>query len=35
MIILPSINNEAAQELYPDGWETVTPYLRKVKDPTR
>ena len=34
VIILPSINNEAAQELYPDGWETVTPYLRKVKDPT-
>ena len=34
VIILPSINNEAAQELFPDGWETVTPYLRKVKDPS-
>ncbi len=33
VIILPSVNNEAAKELFPDGWETVKPYLRKVKDP--
>lgn len=34
VIILPAVNNEAAQELFPDGWETVKPYLRKVKDPS-
>ena len=33
VIIVPAVNNEAAQELFPDGWETVKPYLRKVKDP--
>ena len=34
VIIVPAVNNEAAQELFPDGWETIKPYLRKVKDPT-
>jgi alkyl hydroperoxide reductase subunit AhpC len=34
VIILPSVNNDAAKELFPAGWETVTPYLRKVKDPS-
>lgn len=34
VIIVPAVNNEAAQELFPDGWETVKPYLRKVKDPS-
>jgi alkyl hydroperoxide reductase subunit AhpC len=34
VIILPSVNNEAAQELFPDGWNTVKPYLRTVKDPS-
>ena len=34
VIILPSVDNEAAQELFPDGWDTVKPYLRKVKDPS-
>ena len=33
VIIVPAVNNEAAQELFPDGWETLKPYLRKVKDP--
>ena len=33
VIIVPAVNNEAAHELFPDGWETVKPYLRKVKDP--
>ena len=35
VIILPSVNNDAAKELFPQGWETVKPYLRKVKDPSR
>ena len=34
VIILPSVDNNAAKELFPDGWETVKPYLRKVKDPS-
>jgi len=35
VIILPSVNNDAAKELFPQGWDTVKPYLRKVKDPSR
>jgi alkyl hydroperoxide reductase subunit AhpC len=34
VIILPSVDNEAAKELFPQGWETVTPYLRKVNAPS-
>ena len=34
VIIVPAVNNEAARDLFPDGWETVKPYLRKVKDPS-
>jgi alkyl hydroperoxide reductase subunit AhpC len=34
VIILPSVDNDAAKELFPAGWETVQPYLRKVKDPS-
>lgn len=33
VIIVPSINNEEAGKIYPQGWETVKPYLRKVKQP--
>ena len=35
VIILPAVNNDAAKELFPQGWDTVKPYLRKVKDPSR
>ena len=34
VIIVPAVNNETAKDLFPDGWETVKPYLRKVKDPS-
>lgn len=34
VIIVPAVNNDDAKELFPDGWETVKPYLRKVKDPS-
>lgn len=34
VIILPAVDNETAKELFPAGWETVKPYLRKVKDPS-
>ena len=33
VIILPSVNDEAAAEKYPDGWTTVKPYLRVVPQP--
>ena len=33
VIIVPGVNNEEAAKIYPDGWETVKPYLRKVKQP--
>lgn len=33
VIIVPSVSNEEAQRIYPQGWETVKPYLRKVKQP--
>ena len=35
VIIVPSIKDEEAKKIYPDGWETVKPYLRKVPDPTK
>lgn len=33
VIIVPAVSNEQARAIYPDGWETVKPYLRKVKQP--
>lgn len=33
VIIVPGVSNEEAEKIYPDGWETVKPYLRKVKQP--
>lgn len=35
VIIVPAVNNEDAKDLFPDGWETVKPYLRKVPDPSK
>ena len=29
------IQNEEAKKIYPDGWETIKPYLRKVPDPQK
>ncbi|KZX77022.1 peroxidase [Oleiphilus sp. HI0009] len=34
VIIVPAVSNDEAEKKYPDGWETVKPYLRKVKQPT-
>jgi len=33
VIIVPAVSNEEAEKTYPDGWDTVKPYLRKVKQP--
>ena len=32
-IIVPAVSDEQAKQLFPDGFETVKPYLRKVKQP--
>ena len=34
VIIVPGVSNEDAEKVYPNGWETVKPYLRKVKQPS-
>ena len=33
VIIVPAVSNEDAEKAFPDGWNTVKPYLRTVKQP--
>jgi len=33
VIIVPSVSDEEAKEMFPDGWNTIKPYLRTVKQP--
>ena len=33
VIIVPAVNDEAAAEKYPNGWDAPLPYLRYVKQP--
>lgn len=33
VIIVPSVSDEAAKELFPGGWDAQKPYLRVVKQP--
>ena len=33
VIIVPAVSNEDAEKMFPNGWETVKPYLRKTKQP--
>ena len=33
VIIVPAVSNDDAKDLFPNGWETVKPYLRKTKQP--
>jgi alkyl hydroperoxide reductase subunit AhpC len=33
VIIVPAVDDETAKGLFPDGWTTVKPYLRTVKQP--
>ena len=35
VIIVPSVSDDEAWTLFPDGWQTVKPYLRKVTDPSK
>ena len=34
VIIVPTVSNEEAEGLFPDGWKTIKPYLRTVKQPS-
>ena len=34
-IIVPNLDDIQAKELFPDGWNTLKPYLRLVSDPTK
>ena len=33
VIIVPAVSDDAAKEMFPNGWQTIKPYLRKVKQP--
>lgn len=33
VIIVPAVTDDMAKEKYPDGWKTLKPYLRVVKQP--
>lgn len=33
VIIVPAVSDQQAKEKYPDGWKTLKPYLRLVKQP--
>lgn len=35
VIIAPSVNDETARGMFPQGWKTLKPYLRMVKLPAR
>ena len=35
VVILPAVKDDEAKKIYPNGWETVKPYLRKVPDPSK
>ncbi|MDA1371102.1 MAG: peroxiredoxin [Proteobacteria bacterium] len=33
VIIVPSVSDDEAKTMFPDGWKTIKPYLRTVKQP--
>ncbi|MGK0272969.1 MAG: alkyl hydroperoxide reductase subunit AhpC, partial [Cocleimonas sp.] len=33
VIIVPTVSDEEAKGLFPEGWKTIKPYLRTVKQP--
>ena len=35
VIIVPSVKDDEAKQLFPGGWKTIKPYLRKVPDPSK
>ena len=35
VIIVPAVKDDEAKKMFPDGWNAVQPYLRKVPDPSK
>ena len=35
VIIKPSVQEDDAKKLFPEGWTTIKPYLRKIPDPSK
>ena len=35
VIIVPAVKDDEAKKMFPDGWNAVKPYLRKVPDPSK
>ena len=35
VIIKPSVQEDEAKKLFPGGWTTIKPYLRKIQDPSK
>ena len=35
VIIVPAVKEDEAKKLFPKGWKTLKPYLRKVPDPSK
>tara|TARA_Y100001970_G_C14216153_1_gene849778 strand:- start:1903 stop:2565 length:663 start_codon:yes stop_codon:yes gene_type:complete len=35
VIIVPAVKDDEAKKLFPNGWNAVKPYLRKVPDPSK
>jgi len=35
VIIVPSVKDDEAKSLFPGGWKSIKPYLRKVPDPSK
>ena len=35
VVIVPAVKDEEAKKIYPNGWKTIKPYLRKVPDPSK
>ncbi len=33
VIIVPAVSDDEAKKIFPDGWKTIKPYLRTVKQP--
>lgn len=34
VIIVPAVSDEDARDKFPDGWETIKPYMRIISQPT-
>ena len=34
VIIVPAVSDDEAKDMFPDGWNTIKPYLRTTKQPS-